>query len=184
MWTGNRADPLRNARVLGSRPVHIEWHLTVLNQVCLPSIWCGRDWERLSVSAPGDFYILALVCVCVCVCGQWQYLLCQRNWWAGGLSGIQHTLSLSRSLPPIHTHLSLLLYFCIYLSVSRAASLHFTFLFFFKFSFLFLFSNPSLFLKWKVFQLTFGPEQMRDGCGERRWSYEELLESELRGHDM
>lgn len=42
-WNGiteqvKRAEPLRNVRGLAPHQAHIEWHLPVSNQVCVPSI--------------------------------------------------------------------------------------------------------------------------------------------------
>lgn len=140
---GSSAEPLRSVRGLASNQAHIEWHLTVLNQDCVPSIWCGRDWERLSVSAPGDFYIWDFyLCVRVSVCVDNDSICCARGTdeqvvWVG--------FSIL-SLPPIHTstHHSLLLYLCmcVCLSVCLLGSLTLYFC-----VFLYIFFN-----EWIVYQ--------------------------------
>lgn len=64
-WFEKLQVSLRNVRALASNQAHIEWHLTVLNQVSVPSIWCGRDWERLSAKRTGRFFIFEIwTCVC------------------------------------------------------------------------------------------------------------------------
>lgn len=38
MFAGEQVEPFRTVRRLAPNQGHIEWHLTVLNQVCVPSI--------------------------------------------------------------------------------------------------------------------------------------------------
>lgn len=126
--TGKWVEPLRNVRGLAPNQAHIEWHLTVLNQVFVASIWCGRDWERLWASAPGDFSIWAYVCVRVCVDNDSTSAARgtdEQVVWVGfsilSLPPIHTTLSASvfrqfcLSLRPSHSHFLTLLLFILFL---------------------------------------------------------------------